>query len=184
MSDLSKPLARHRLAAWLICASLLCNVSALALPFMQLGKGMNNEAYTLLHSVALLWSNELYVLSLLVIGFSILFPFAKLGILSWVLGSKKDDALKRPWLERVERLGKWSMLDVFLVSIILSLASKQFLVAAKPQSGLTLFIAAVMLSMAAGELISRKLLPHPQAPGAARSSTPMRAKKTGMASWM
>lgn len=162
MSGLLEHLAPHRLAACLLFASLACNVSALALPFMQLRRGFSNEDYTLLHSVKLLWGNELYVLSLLVIGFSILFPFAKLGILFWVVGSKEKDDRKRPWLERVERLGKWSMLDVFLVSIILSLASEQFLVGAKPQLGLSLFIAAIMLSMTAGEMISRKRLPHSQ----------------------
>lgn len=160
MSDLLKLLARHRLVACLLCISFACNVAALALPFMQLRKGIGSETYTLLHTVSLLWGKGLFVLSLLVVGFSILFPFAKLGILFWIVTSSHFDEQKRTWLARVERFGKWSMLDVFLISIILSLASQQFLVDAKPQFGLTFFIVAIILSMTAGELISRKLLPH------------------------
>lgn len=160
MSAFLRQLAKNRLASILLCLSLLCNVAALALPFMRLRKGLENEAYTLLHSVELLWSKGLYILSILVIAFSILFPFAKLATLFWVIGSKPIKRHHRRWLRRVERLGKWSMLDVFLVSIILSLASQQFLVGAQPQPGLTFFIAAILMSMTGGELISRKVNSH------------------------
>ncbi len=152
-------LARSPATAALLCLSLAGNLTALFLPFMTLRKGIDTDPYTLLHSVTLLWGNGLYVLSLLVVGFSILFPFAKLGILFWILAQERTTDRHRSWLHRVERLGKWSMLDVFLISIILSLASKQFLVGAKPQLGLTFFIAAILLSMTAGELISRRILP-------------------------
>ncbi|MBD5781124.1 paraquat-inducible protein A [Pelagicoccus sp. NFK12] len=160
MAAFLKQLVRNRLISSLLCVSLLCNVAALALPFMRLRKGLDNEAYTLMHSVELLWEKGLYILSLLVIAFSILFPFAKLGTLFWVIGSEPTRSRHLHWLHQVERLGKWSMLDVFLVSIILSLASKQFLVGAQPQPGLTFFIAAILMSMTAGELISRKVNSH------------------------
>lgn len=154
---LPQPLAKHPVPAALLILSLACNVAALILPFMTLRKGLDNEAYTLFHSVSLLWSKGLYVLSFLVIGFSILFPFAKIGVLFWTVSSKNIGYPQRAWLHRVERLGKWSMLDVFLISIILSLASQQFLVGAKPQLGLSLFISAILLCMTAGELLSRTL---------------------------
>ncbi|MDQ8180764.1 paraquat-inducible protein A [Pelagicoccus sp. SDUM812005] len=167
MPSFSNPFSKQLLPACLLCLSLICNVAALAYPFMKLRKGLDNELYTLLHSVSLLWSKGLYVLSLLVVGFSILFPFAKLGILFWIISADGAGPRRQKWLERVERLGKWSMLDVFLVSIILSLASKQFFVGAKPEIGLTLFIAAILVSMGTGELIAARLhreLPPPPAP--------------------
>ncbi len=162
MSPFLKLLARHRLAVSLLLVSLACNVAALSLPFMSMRKGLDTEAYTLPHSVSLLWTGGLYVLSILVVGFSILFPFAKLGILFWIIGSQDMEERQGFWLKQVERLGKWSMLDVFLVSIILSLASNQFLVGAKPQLGLNLFIVAIIVSMTAGEVISRQRLPLPK----------------------
>ncbi len=171
MSHFLKLLARHRLAASLLLLSLACNIAALSLPFMSMRKGLGKDSYTLLHSVSLLWSGGLYVLSILVVGFSILFPFAKLGILFWVIGSKDMEDRQRFWLRQVEHLGKWSMLDVFLISIILSLASNQFLVGAKPQLGLNLFIVAIIVSMTAGEIISRQRMPHPNTE---RDSTPRR----------
>lgn len=158
------PLAKHPIPAVLLAISLACNIAALLLPFMTLRKGLDNEAYTLFHSITLLWGKGLYVLSLLVIGFSILFPFAKLGVLFWTVSSKNVGRPQRIWLSRVERLGKWSMLDVFLVSIILSLASQQFLVGAKPQLGLSLFICAILLCMTAGELMSRAFSKQHNAP--------------------
>ncbi|MFH1499475.1 MAG: paraquat-inducible protein A, partial [Verrucomicrobiota bacterium] len=60
---------------------------------------------------------------------------------------------RRPHL--LERLGKWSMLDVFLVCIILSLTTGQFFVGARPLAGIPVFTIAITLSMLAGELLSR-----------------------------
>ncbi|MDQ8185028.1 paraquat-inducible protein A [Pelagicoccus sp. SDUM812002] len=157
MPTFSNPFAKHALPAILLSLSLVCNVAALVYPFMKLRKGLDNELYTLMHSVSLLWSKGLYVLSLLVVGFSILFPFAKLCILFWVISTKSNHPIRQKLLKRVEHLGKWSMLDVFLISIILSLASKQFFVGAKPQIGLTFFIVAILISMLTGELISARI---------------------------
>lgn len=141
----------------LLAISLACNIAALALPFMSIRKGVFTTAYTLPHSATMLWGKGLYAVSCLVIAFSILFPFAKLGVLIWVAYFKGSIEQKRIWLKRIEKSGKWSMFDVFLVSIILSLASKQFLIGAKPQLGLTLFIVAVLLSMICGERLAKNM---------------------------
>jgi len=54
----------------------------------------------------------------------------------------------------LEWLGKWSMLDVFLVCIILSLTSGQMMVGAKPLIGIPVFVAAILLSLIAGQLLA------------------------------
>ncbi len=102
----------------------------------------------------MLWDAGLFALAILVVGFSVIFPFAKLAIVGWIATRPAISPTDERWLRRVERLGKWSMLDVFLVSIILSLASQQFLVAAKSQPGLAFFIVAILLSMTASAWIA------------------------------
>lgn len=148
------PSARRRIAWTLLAVSFACNVLMLFLPFMRLREGISTEPYTLFRSIGMLWSGGLYALALLVVGFSVLFPFAKLAVLGWVIAAPAAGERHLRWLRRVERFGKWSMLDVFLVAIILALTSRQVFVGAEPQFGLSLFIGAIMLSMTAGELIA------------------------------
>ena len=116
-----------------------------------------------------MWNKSLYTLAILVVGFSILFPFSKLTILAWVSLGAPDEPRRGKWLHRVECLGKWSMLDAFLSSIILALASRQFFVSAKPLAGLSAFSLAIVLSLLAGEILSassnaRRETPAPKAP--------------------
>lgn len=156
---------RRALVAVLLVVSFVCNVLVLFLPFMRLREGISTEPYTLFRSIGMLWSGGLYVLAVLVVAFSVLFPFAKLAVLAWVTASRSPDDRQRRWLGRVELLGKWSLLDVFLVAIILALTSRQIFVGAEPQYGLSLFIAAILLSMTAGEILSRGLHGEVAQPG-------------------
>jgi len=151
------PTRRRQLVAWLLVAALVCNVTMLFLPFMDLRVGLVTTPYSLLRSVRMLWESELYVLAILVVGFSLIFPFGKLGVLAWVCAARQVDARRMRWLAAVESLGKWSMLDVLLVCLILTLTSGQLLVGARPLAGIPVFTVAVLLSMTAGELISAAL---------------------------
>src|SRR4051812_8033280 len=102
-----KPVASHRrrLVFSLLGVSLACNVAALLTPFMDLRIGFSTEPYSLLNSVRMMWSTGLYVLAALVVAFSVVFPFAKLAILSWVASGATLDPRRQSWLSAVERLG-------------------------------------------------------------------------------
>jgi paraquat-inducible protein A len=156
-TDLTLAPARRRVIFALLAASLVCNAAAMLSPFMDLRVGAFSEPYSLTRSVKMMWSQGLYVLAVLVVGFSVFFPFAKIGVLAWVAGGRALDARRRRWLGVVEMLGKWSMLDVFLVCLILTLTSGQIMVGAKPLIGIPLFVAAIFLSMLSGELLTGAL---------------------------
>ena len=149
--------ARRSLVFALLVVSLGCNVASLLTPFMDLRVGLFSDPYSLTSSVQMMWSQGLYVLAVLVVGFSVLFPFAKLGILTWITSGSTLDERRQHWLAAVENLGKWSMLDVFLVCLILTLTSGQIMVGAKPLIGIPLFVAAILLSMISGELLTAAL---------------------------
>lgn len=165
------PLSLHRrlVVTALLAVSLVCNILVLFLPFVDLRQGVASEPYSLFRSVGMMWDGGLYVLAGLVVVFSIIFPFAKLGVLAWVASTPTIVGRQRTFLYWVERLGKWSMLDVFLVAIILALTSRQLFVDAEPLVGLSLFIAAILLSMTAGEILSTGLHAPIQAREVARA---------------
>ena len=170
------PPLRRIIAGLILAVSLLCNVQALRLPFMELRLGLKHRPYSLLTSVHLLWTSHLQVLAVLVVGFSVVFPFIKLGVLAWFCLRGRLGGGSQRLLGLVEKLGKWSMLDVFLVCIILTLSSGQLLVGAKPLDGIPIFIGAILLSMIAGEIIS-SALPH----AAPKPSSP---RKFRHAAWL
>jgi uncharacterized paraquat-inducible protein A len=167
-------------AGALISVAFSFNLFVLLLPFMRLRQGLKVEPYTLFRSVELLWSGGLYVLAALVVAFSIIFPFAKLAVLGWVALAPTREGWQPRLFHLVERLGKWSMLDAFLVVIILALTSRQLFVGAEPAAGLALFIVAILLAMTAGEVLARGLAATaPPAPPASAQ-----AERTGNGWWL
>ena len=140
----------------ILLLSLACNVTALVVPFMHVDVFLKGDSdYSLPRSVYLMWESGLYVVAVLVLLFSIAFPFAKLAALSAVWLRLFDGAKRRVCLRWVEALGKWSFLDVFVVCIILVLTNDQWFVSARPVMGIYFFMAAITLSMIGGILIER-----------------------------
>lgn len=131
----------------MLAVSFTLNVIALSLPFMDLRRGLSTEPYSLFASVRFLWDSKLYVLAAVVVAFSMVFPFLKLGVMTLVLFGGVRASRERRTLELVERYGKWSMLDVFLVCIMLALANDQFWIDAEPRFGLVCFTLAIVVSM-------------------------------------
>jgi len=141
-----------------LLASFVLNVAALVTPFLQTSAVLSGKKlYSLPRSVALMWDAKLYAIAVLVVGFSILFPFAKLAVLGSVWSGAQTEERARRGLRFVERYGKWSMLDVFIVCLLLSLTDDQFFLASRPLLGLPCFLAAILLSMVSGEALASSL---------------------------
>jgi paraquat-inducible protein A len=139
----------HRGIAVLLGLALALNLAALFTPFVEVRLGLDRQTYSLLHSVQMLWDFDLTYLAVLVAGFSIVFPFAKLAVLSAVFLGK----IPPIWASRVGTVGKWSMLDLFLVALLLGVSYDRLLIDAVPQWGLLCFALSIILSMLAGELL-------------------------------
>ena len=138
-----------------LATSFIFNILALCAPFTKLGQILSSGySCTLPYSVYLMWIEGLYGISLLIIGFSILFPFAKLSILSYVWLKEKNPKRRHKLLSTVEPLGKWSMLDVFATCIILVLCSDQILVYGTPMIGVDFFLSAIFISMVTSIVLS------------------------------
>jgi paraquat-inducible protein A len=111
--------------------------------------------YSVLTGIAGLWDDGQHILAVVILFFSVLFPVAKLGLLwcVWTLRySTEQRTLVIVWLER---LGKWSMLDVFAVAILVVAAKLGAAADVRPRPGVYVFGAAVVLSMIATGLTER-----------------------------
>jgi paraquat-inducible protein A len=144
----------------LLGLSLVLNVVSLCLPFVVVdAAGMDPVVYGLFGSVQMLLDAGMIVLAVLVVGFSIVFPFAKLAVIGWVWWHGASTASQRRALARVETLGKWSLFDVFLVAIMVAVTNDQWLISSTSLPGLTCFLAAIVVGMLAGEVLSARV-PH------------------------
>ncbi len=159
MSDdrvlVSLPYRRPVLVGVILGLSLALNIFALILPFVVVdAAGSEPWIYGLLGSVQMLLDSHMVVLACMVFVFSVIFPFAKLGVLSWLWWHGVTTARRHSLLAMVEKLGKWSLFDVFLVAIMVGLTNDQWLISSASLPGLSCFLFAVILGMLAGEVLT------------------------------
>ncbi len=81
-----------------------------------------------------------------IFAFSILFPLFKLGVMFFVWNSHAGKNT-RHWLKLIHQLGKWSMLDVFVVALLVVSIKFKHLAEMQVHYGLTLFLIAVIASI-------------------------------------
>ncbi len=105
------------------------------------------SSYSLWSGMIGLFRDRHYGLAIILLVFSILFPFTKLAVLMALWVGRFTDARRQDVLKWLERLGRWSMLDVFVVAMIVVIAKTGGALQARPRLGIYLFAAAVLLSM-------------------------------------
>jgi len=138
----------------LLCVSLAANILGLILPFLELDKAFSAKIiYSLPHSVHLMWESELYIIAILILSFSIIFPFVKLFSLfaAWFLPWKSTT--RATFLHWIELLGKWSYMDIFVVILLLALTNDQTMISSKIHIGVYFFIGAITLSMFVSQIV-------------------------------
>jgi len=139
----------------LLGASLVLNAIALlpGVPFLQISGILAPGPYSILKVIELLWESKLYPLVALVVGFSVLFPPAKLAIAAWGAWAQVDPSKRAKVLGVLGQLGRWSLLDVFVCLLIVLVLSEQGLTGATIAYGLYCFTTAIIFSMIAGAIL-------------------------------
>lgn len=87
-------------------------------------------------------------LFIIITGFSIVLPLLKIIVLNILLSAKQDKAHKLDkYLHWMHLYGKWSMLDVFVVAVMVVAVKLGAVASVEMRYGLYLFAAAVILTM-------------------------------------
>jgi len=140
----------------LMLASLGLLFMAYSLPLMSVEKLVywKNE-YSIIAGVRGLWEERQYSLAIILFFFSIVFPLFKLAALGFLWAVRLAEPKRQAVLHWLGILGKWSMLDVFVVAILIVLVKLGPLVKVRPQPGVYWFAAAVFLSMITSMYVDR-----------------------------
>lgn len=141
-----KPNSQQRAVAWMVTAVILL-VPANILPIMNTVNLGNNTPATIFSGVVLMWGSGSYPISILIFIASICIPIIKAIALFYLVSqAKKCSRPKRAskiyrWLEI---MGKWSMIDVFVVIILVSLVQLGTVLSVEPQIGIVFFTIMVL----------------------------------------
>ena len=157
-----RPNATVRAAA-LTVAALALYFPANIYPIATLPVGLIPAAYTVIEGVRDLIDANLYGLALLVFTASFLIPFAKIAGLAWcvvsVLRRSKRGLIFKTRLYRVvEEIGRWSMLDPFVISCAVPVLRYNQLIYGRADPGATAFAAVVILTMVAAHCFDPRLI--------------------------
>lgn len=139
----------------MLLTSLTLNMVALSLPFMVMRVfGEPSESYSILRTVSLMWEFKFYWVAILIVVFSVCFPFVKLAslFLLWYLPLKSR--FRGRGIHILCDLGRWSLLDVFVALVLIVLSHDQSLFVTSTKAGLPLFLIAICLSIGSGQLIA------------------------------
>ena len=140
----------------LIVASAVLLVFAYLSPTLSLTKVIFfTDEYSIWGGIVELWQSEHPVLAVVVFVFSMVFPIAKLLALTvaWVV--PMSVGFRNGFAGVVGQLGKWSMLDVFIVAMLVVLVKAKDLADAEAKIGIYLFGGAVLTSMFASLVVER-----------------------------
>lgn len=123
-------------------------VVGLVSPIITVKKFMLIEnTFSVLGGTIQLLKDGQFFLFFIISGFSIALPLLKIAILTKLINSKTDAKNLQRYLHWMHLYGKWSMLDVFVVAVLVVAVKLGAIASVEMQYGLYAFAAAVILTM-------------------------------------
>lgn len=123
----------------------------------------SNAPSTILGGVVTLWQMGSYPIALVILIASVLVPIGKLLMLSWLCWQASRPRPRNPQqsarLYRLtEFIGRWSMIDVFVVAILVALIKLGNIISFYPGFAALSFAAVVIVTMIAAEQFDPRLI--------------------------
>jgi paraquat-inducible protein A len=147
----------------LVIAAAICYVPANLLPIMTVTSLGKPQSDTIFSGVVYLLTHGMWPLAAIVFTASIFVPMMKLVILVFLLVSVQRGSRWRPAertrLYRItEAVGRWSMVDIFVVTILVALVRLGSLATIRAELGAVFFGAVVVITMLAAESFDPRLI--------------------------
>lgn len=146
-----------------VLAACVCYLPANLFPIMTIRSLGKAESDTILGGIIYLFTHGMWPLGLIVFTASFLVPLLKLGIMLGLLVSVHRRSRWRP-AERTRlyritlAIGRWSMVDVFAVTILVALVHLGAVASIEADTGAVFFGAVVVLTMLGAEAFDPRLL--------------------------
>lgn len=145
----------NRNAVTVAVPALILLIAAFNLPFMTIISFGEENVYSLIGGIRKLYSSGSIGLALILFIFSVLFPFLKIFLII-VCTSRIipiNVRMRHIFIVFAEMTGKYSMLDVFVIAIMVILIKMKGTAEVLAEEGTFIFVAAVLLTMLAANLV-------------------------------
>ena len=145
----------------MLLASMGFFVAGIFQPFTSVTKlWLFENQVSVYQGLGILWREGELFLFLILFVFTLCFPFVKINaLLTLWLHPRLPASQARTFFKFVSNMGKWSMLDVFVVAILVLTVKSGGVASIRVQSGFFLFFVSVMLTQFAslwtGRIASR-----------------------------
>lgn len=159
---LRKPASLARCGFFLVLAYALY-VPANLLPVMYTEQFFRAQADTIMSGTLLLWATGAWPLAIIVFAASIVVPLGKLLVLTVLMLSvqlrSRLAPITRVRLYRTVRyIGRWSMLDIFVATVLAAAVQIQSIASIRPGPGALAFAAVVVFTMFAAQAFDPRLI--------------------------
>jgi paraquat-inducible protein A len=164
---LRKPHSLERTWA-LVIASAALYVPAMSLPIMDVqgigtAAGGSAGGNTIISGVVTFWESGSYPVAVIIFTASVVIPILKVAALVWLCLVASGKAASSPKSQSklyqiTETLGRWSMVDIFVVAILVTLVQLGALMTIRPGPAALSFAGVVILTMLAAMSFDPRLL--------------------------
>lgn len=114
-----------------------------------------SNTFSLVSGLGELLSHGQIFLFVIIFAFSILFPVAKMFLLGYIAFHDTDDTTLERRLKWLSTFGKWSMLDVFVIALLVVSLKLGDMVNVKIHSGIYFFAVSVILTMILTQILHK-----------------------------
>jgi paraquat-inducible protein A len=156
------PQSLQRVLAWLT-VGLMCYVPANLLPMLRTRTFGRETDNTIVGGVIELAHHGAWDIAIVVFTASVLIPVAKFMVISYLVYSIRyrvtlDVHTRIRLYEVVEFIGRWSMIDVFVVAILTALVQLGFIASINPGYAAVFFALSVAFTMRSAQSLDPRLI--------------------------
>lgn len=161
LTNINPKCVQHTMS--LLITAYLLFIPANFLPMMiTTVLGAKTES-TILGGVILLWQHQSYLVALIIFFASIVIPLGKLFALTWLCYEAKYTGFKSKKVAYrsyhiTEFIGKWSMVDIYVVSILVALVNMGAIVKIEAGFAAAAFTGFVVMTMLAANTFDPRLI--------------------------
>jgi paraquat-inducible protein A len=156
------PASLQRVLAWLL-VGLMCYVPANLLPMLRTRTFGRETDSTIVGGVIELAHHGAWDIAIVVFVASVVIPISKFTVIVYLVYSIRfrvtlDVHTRVRLYEIVALLGRWSMIDVFVVAILTALVQLGFIASINPGSAAVFFALSVAFTMLAAQSLDPRLI--------------------------
>jgi len=162
-------------AWWLV--GLMCYIPANLYPMLETRTLVSAQSDTIVGGAVELARHGNWGVAAIILAASVLIPVVKFVIIAGLalgvwLGPKVPEGRRQFWYEVVEYIGRWSMIDVFVVAILSSLVQLQALATITPGRASLFFALSVIFTMLSAQSFDSRLIWDKGQPDSASTRRP------------